>query len=289
MGHEDLLIVVDVGNTNTVCGVFAGDEILRDFRFSTDIDRTADEYASLLLPLLNAADLDPAQASGVIICSVVPPLNLTFELLSKRYFHQEPIFVEPGVKTAVLLVAFRSSNEHLELRLEVRRVVHLADDRERRPIALRSAPCEERSVMVDAADGLCGAGVRRLCRSRRRRWWRRRRGRHCGRCRSSRGRCREWHRARSRGTRGIAACAVAACCSKQSNREQDRGDGVALWWGDVGSGAVHWGSSSFDVLLPRCRCRVARPSPPCNEFVTMVAWRGRAQAGRVPAWRCRAT
>ena len=101
MGHEDLLIVVDVGNTNTVCGVFAGDEILRDFRFSTDIDRTADEYASLLLPLLNAADLDPAQASGVIICSVVPPLNLTFELLSKRYFHQEPIFVEPGVKTGL--------------------------------------------------------------------------------------------------------------------------------------------------------------------------------------------
>jgi len=101
MSHEDLLIVVDVGNTNTVCGVFRGDEILRDFRFSTDIDRTADEYASLLLPLLSAAKLDPAAASGVMICSVVPPLNLTFELLSKRYFHQEPLFVEPGIKTGL--------------------------------------------------------------------------------------------------------------------------------------------------------------------------------------------
>ena len=64
MSHEDLLIVVDVGNTNTVCGVFRGEEIERDFRISTNIDRTADEYASLLLPLLNAAELDPAGASG---------------------------------------------------------------------------------------------------------------------------------------------------------------------------------------------------------------------------------
>lgn len=101
MSHEDLLIVVDVGNTNTVCGVFGGEEILRDFRFSTNIDRTADEYASLLLPLMDAAKLNPAEATGVIICSVVPPLNLTFEVLSKRYFHQEPLFVEPGVKTGL--------------------------------------------------------------------------------------------------------------------------------------------------------------------------------------------
>ncbi|NHZ73705.1 MAG: type III pantothenate kinase [Nitrospirae bacterium] len=96
-----MLIVVDVGNTNTVCGVFGGEEILRDFRFSTNIDRTADEYASLLLPLMDAAKLNPAEATGVIICSVVPPLNLTFEVLSKRYFHQEPLFVEPGVKTGL--------------------------------------------------------------------------------------------------------------------------------------------------------------------------------------------
>jgi type III pantothenate kinase len=110
MSHEDLLIVIDVGNTNTVCGVFRGDEIQRDFRFSTDIDRTADEYASLLLPLLSAAKLDPATASGVIICSVVPPLNLTFELLSKRYFHQEPLFVEPGVKTG-LSIRYENATE----------------------------------------------------------------------------------------------------------------------------------------------------------------------------------
>ena len=101
MSHEELLMVIDVGNTNTVCGVFRGDEILRDFRISTDIDRTADEYAALLLPLLHSADLDPADATGVVVCSVVPPLNLTFELLSKRYFHQEPLFVEPGVKTGI--------------------------------------------------------------------------------------------------------------------------------------------------------------------------------------------
>ena len=52
MSREDLLIVVDVGNTNTVCGVFQGDKFIADFRLSTDVDRTADEYAALLLPLL---------------------------------------------------------------------------------------------------------------------------------------------------------------------------------------------------------------------------------------------
>jgi type III pantothenate kinase len=101
MTHSELLIVFDVGNTNTVCGVFRGDEILRDFRISTDIDRTADEYAALLLPLLNASGLAPEDAASVVVCSVVPPLNLAFEILSRRYFQQEPLFVEPGVKTGL--------------------------------------------------------------------------------------------------------------------------------------------------------------------------------------------
>lgn len=103
MSREDLLIVVDVGNTNTVCGVFEGDELLADFRLTTDVDRTADEYAALLLPLLAKSEIDPAEAVGVVICSVVPPLTPSFQQLSQRYFHQEAFFVEPGVRTSLAI------------------------------------------------------------------------------------------------------------------------------------------------------------------------------------------
>jgi type III pantothenate kinase len=101
MSQRELLIVVDVGNTNTVCGIFRGDELIKDIRLSTELDRTADEVAALLLPLFQEAKIDPSQAEGVVISSVVPPLNPCFEQLSRRYFRQEPLFVEPAVKTGI--------------------------------------------------------------------------------------------------------------------------------------------------------------------------------------------
>lgn len=101
MSATELLIAIDVGNTNTVCGVFSEGQWLGDFRLSTDIDRTSDEYAALLMPLLGAHGLDLTRTSGVIICSVVPPLNPCFEALSRSYFHCKPVFVEPGVKTGL--------------------------------------------------------------------------------------------------------------------------------------------------------------------------------------------
>jgi len=102
MGAEsELLIAVDVGNTNTVIGVYVGEELVRDFRLSTDVERTADEYTALLLPLFEQAGLDPSAATGVIISSVVPPLHSAFDQLSRQTFRQPPLFVEPGVKTGL--------------------------------------------------------------------------------------------------------------------------------------------------------------------------------------------
>jgi type III pantothenate kinase len=70
-----VLVVVDVGNTNTVFGIYRGDDLVADFRLSTDTERTADEYGAMLLPLFGRAGIDPASASAVIVSSVVPPLN----------------------------------------------------------------------------------------------------------------------------------------------------------------------------------------------------------------------
>ena len=96
-----LLVLVDVGNTNTVFGVYRGDELIESFRLTTDSERTADEYGSLLLPLFLRGGIDPTQAEAVVISSVVPPLHLTLDHLARRYFGKKPLFIEPGVRTGM--------------------------------------------------------------------------------------------------------------------------------------------------------------------------------------------
>src|SRR5688500_2543260 len=81
-----LLVLVDVGNTNTVFGVYQKDELVDSFRLSTDTERTADEYGALLLPLFAQRGIDPTAADAVVISSVVPPLHFTLDQLARRYF-----------------------------------------------------------------------------------------------------------------------------------------------------------------------------------------------------------
>ncbi|MEM7480111.1 MAG: type III pantothenate kinase [Acidobacteriota bacterium] len=98
-----MLLLVDVGNTNTVFGIDREGELLEVFRLSTDPERTADEYGALLMPLCDRFGLDPAAAEAVVISSVVPPLNPTLDRLARRFFGCPPLFVEPGVKTGLAI------------------------------------------------------------------------------------------------------------------------------------------------------------------------------------------
>jgi len=98
---EGLVVLVDVGNTNTVFGVYRGDELIESFRLSTDTERTADEYGSLLLPLFTRRAIDPTAADAVVISSVVPPLHLTLDHMGRKYFGKKPLFIEPGVRTGM--------------------------------------------------------------------------------------------------------------------------------------------------------------------------------------------
>ena len=103
VGRAGVLLVVDVGNTNTIFGVFRGDELVESFRLSTDSERTADEYGALLLPLFERAGIEPGAIDGVVVSSVVPPLHVTLDRLSQRYFRRAPLFIEPGVRTGMPL------------------------------------------------------------------------------------------------------------------------------------------------------------------------------------------
>lgn len=99
-----MLLTVDVGNTNTVLGVYRGEELVYHWRLTTARDQTIDEYGILIRNLFTIAGLDPSGVNGVIISSVVPPLNWTLAEMSRIYFKQKPLFVEPGVKTGMAIL-----------------------------------------------------------------------------------------------------------------------------------------------------------------------------------------
>jgi type III pantothenate kinase len=96
-----MLLALDVGNTNTVVGVFEGQTLLRHWRLSTRREGTRDEYAMLIKGLFDFAGLDFQRVSAVIISSVVPPLQGPLEEMVRQYFGVEPIVVGPGIKTGM--------------------------------------------------------------------------------------------------------------------------------------------------------------------------------------------
>ncbi|HAD03215.1 MAG: pantothenate kinase [Desulfuromonadales bacterium GWD2_61_12] len=96
-----MLLVIDVGNTNTVLGLYAREELQRSWRVTTDKARTVDEYAMLLHELFRHAELTFAVIDDVIVSCVVPPMVLTVEGLCRDYFKCQPYIVGPGIKTGM--------------------------------------------------------------------------------------------------------------------------------------------------------------------------------------------
>ena len=96
-----MLLAIDVGNTNTVLGVFDGARLRDSFRVQTEKDRTGDEYGLQLKALFDFAGLRIADVNDVIVSSVVPPMAFPLEQMSKRFFGKKPLFVGPGVKTGM--------------------------------------------------------------------------------------------------------------------------------------------------------------------------------------------
>jgi type III pantothenate kinase len=96
-----MLLTIDVGNTNTVLGVFRGEELIANWRLTTARQQTVDEYGVLTRNLFTLAGLDGHGIHGVIASSVVPPVNWTVAEMARIYFGQKALFVEPGVKTGM--------------------------------------------------------------------------------------------------------------------------------------------------------------------------------------------
>jgi len=115
-----MLLAIDVGNTNTVLGLYRldgvppelpgspatgpgrwGGELAAHWRVTTHRSQTADEYGVLFVNLFEMNGLKPTQVSHIIISSVVPPVDSTLRQVCEEYFHVQPLFVEPGIKTGM--------------------------------------------------------------------------------------------------------------------------------------------------------------------------------------------
>lgn len=104
-----MLLVFDIGNTQTVVGVFSGGKLVADWRLASERQKTVDEYGILLKSLFQDRQLGtPIEAA--VLSSVVPPLTGTFEKMVERYFAVKPLVVEPGIKTG-LSIKFENSRE----------------------------------------------------------------------------------------------------------------------------------------------------------------------------------
>src|SRR2546427_12870612 len=96
-----MLLVMDVGNTNTVLGVYETTRLLAHWRLTTLRDRTVDEYGILARNLLSLAGIDASAIDALILASVVAPLNSVVEGKARGYFKLGALVVEPGVQTGM--------------------------------------------------------------------------------------------------------------------------------------------------------------------------------------------
>lgn len=90
-----MLLALDAGNSNITIGAFDNGQLICQWRLRTVHDQTADEWGILLRNLFSPADLDIAKVDGIIISSVVPPINSTLAFMAERYFHTQAMFVGP--------------------------------------------------------------------------------------------------------------------------------------------------------------------------------------------------
>lgn len=95
------LLTIDIGNTNTVVGLFQRSKLLQSWRLTTVRDRTSDEHGILVKSLLSLSDYDTLEFDGIAVSCVVPPLLPSIKEMSTKYFAREAFVVEPGIRTGM--------------------------------------------------------------------------------------------------------------------------------------------------------------------------------------------
>src|SRR5437867_2059931 len=108
--EESVLLALDVGNSNVTIGAFEGPRLIGNWRLRTVHDQTADEWGVLLRNCFALASLDIGRVNGIIIASVVPPLDAALVWMAERYFRAEPMFVTPKTEMG-LTICYKNPSE----------------------------------------------------------------------------------------------------------------------------------------------------------------------------------
>lgn len=96
-----MLIVIDIGNTNITMGIYRGDDLIGNYRLTTKLKRTSDEYGMQLITFLNVNQVQVKDVDDVIISSVVPKVMHSFNNGVRKYLKKEPIIIGPGIRTGI--------------------------------------------------------------------------------------------------------------------------------------------------------------------------------------------
>lgn len=100
-----MLIVIDIGNTNITIGIYKGEKLLGNYRLTTKLKRTSDEYGFMIMNFLNSSRVNVTDIQDVILSSVVPKIMHSFLNGIRKFMHKEPIVVGPGIKTGISVKA----------------------------------------------------------------------------------------------------------------------------------------------------------------------------------------
>ncbi len=98
-----MILVFDVGNTNVVLGIFKRNQLVANWRLSTNRHSTADEFGITLKELLTFSGIKMKSIEAVVISTVVPPLTVSLEKMCRKYFNLSPLVVGPGIRTGLAL------------------------------------------------------------------------------------------------------------------------------------------------------------------------------------------
>lgn len=96
-----MLVAIDIGNTNITIALFEENTIVGNYRLTTKLERTSDEYGFMVISFLHASNIQLEQIEDIIIASVVPKIMYSFTNSIKKYFRKEPIIIGPGIKTGI--------------------------------------------------------------------------------------------------------------------------------------------------------------------------------------------
>ncbi|HQD04631.1 MAG TPA: type III pantothenate kinase [Halanaerobiales bacterium] len=96
-----MILTIDIGNIYTGIGIFQEGNLIKNWSFSTDKNKTMDEYRLFFSNLFLFGELEISQVKGIVISSVVPPLGTTLKNVFQKYYGLEPLLVGPGIKTGI--------------------------------------------------------------------------------------------------------------------------------------------------------------------------------------------